>query len=348
MMYARVLQAVSFMFGWLRRLRQSRETETITEAVTVANGRLTASGVAEAAVLPASPAVYDRVLLEGLPADERTLAEAVLAAARSGSLELPTLPDLAIAVGRAVRDPDASIEQLAKLLQVDMLMSAKVVQAANSPAFGGYSPVSTLSQAITRLGLRNTRDIVTSLAMRQMFSSERPALEQRMRQLWKSSTQVAAVSAVLARFARGIDPERAMLAGLMHDVGVLAIIHYAAQQPEDAYSERQIESAIKHLRGFLGNTVLQAWSFEQDLAQVPMCIASMEEHIPGPITYCDVVRVAKLHTLFGRPELNEYPPLSELSAFRKFDLTTGGPDKSIEALREAKADIDAVLQTLNL
>lgn len=333
------------MFGWLKRIFQSDDTPPAgLESDEGAGGALSV----DASIESPAPQMYDAVLLEGLDETDRALAERVLADARSGDIELPTLPDLAIAVGRAVRDPDASIEQLARLIQVDMLMAAKVMQVANSAVFGGYSQVSTLQQAITRLGLKNTRDIVTSLAMKQLFTADRPDLERRLRELWQTSTEVAAISAVLARFSKGLDTERAMLAGLMHEIGVLTIIQYVANEEKGAYSDAQIASAITHLRGLLGNIVLKHWNFEQELAQVPMCIASMEEHIPGPITYCDVVRVAKLHSLFGKPELANYPPLGELSAFRKFDLEASGPDRSIAALREAKADIDAVLATLNI
>ena len=334
------------MFAWLKRLM----TPSTPAADKSASSTADATGLAASSDAPqvAAPEVYGRVLLEGLEESERALAERVLEDARKGDIELPTLPDLAIAVGKAVRDPDASIDQLARLIQVDMLMAAKVVQVANSAVFGGYSQVSTLQQAITRLGLKNTRDIVTTLAMKQLFTADRPDLERRMRQLWQASTEVAAISAVLSRFAEGIDAERAMLAGLMHDVGVLTIIQYVANDDKDAYTDAEIASAITHLRGLLGNMVLKHWNFEQELAQVPMCLAAMDEHIPGPITYCDVVRVAKLHSLFGKPELADYPPLSELSAFKKFGLDATGADKSIAALREAKADIDAVLSTLNI
>jgi HD-like signal output (HDOD) protein len=169
-----------------------------------------------------------------------------------------------------------------------------------------------------------------------------------MRALWQSSTRVAAISAVLARFASGIDSERAMLAGLMHDIGVLTIIQYASSDKSNSYTEAEIQSAVRRLKGVLGAAVLRHWNFEPEIAQVPLCIADMEEHIPGPATYCDVVRVAKMHSLFGTSELADYPPLIELSSFKKFGFSLEGPDASIEALREAKADIEAVRQTLNI
>ncbi len=301
-----------------------------------------------AAEAPRGPSAFDRLVLDQLSENERRLADKVLADLDLGSIELPTLPDLAIAVGRAVNNPDASMDDLARLIQVDVPITAKVIQVANSAVFGGYSQVSTLPQAITRLGLQHTRDIVTSLALKQLFKSDQPELQRRMRELWQSSAKIAAISSVLARFADGIDSERAMLAGLMHDIGVLTIIQYVSKEPAGTYTEMEINSAIDHLKGMLGSKVLQNWNFDGDLAMVPMAVVDMEEYLPGPITYCDVVRIAKLHSLFGTPELEQYPPMAELPAFKKFGFRVAGPDRSIEALREAKADIDAVRATLNI
>ena len=65
-------------------------------------------------------------------------------------LVLPTIPELGLAVRRKVQDPSSSAADLTRLLQIDLTISSKLIQVANSPAYAGYEPVDTLNHAVTR------------------------------------------------------------------------------------------------------------------------------------------------------------------------------------------------------
>lgn len=332
------------MFDWFRRKRRLTASPGSGPADSSAEGAQLGQIAGKAQVSPPS----HHILLKNLPAAERRLAEKILADASSGAIKIPSLPDLALAIRRAVNDPDVSVEQVVKLVQADLVTGSKLVQVANSAIYGGYTRTETILQAVTRLGLYQTRDIVTGLTIRNLFRSDRADIEVRMRMLWRQSVKVAAISAVLARITQKLDPERALLAGLTHEIGGLAVLTYIALEPEDAYREVEINAAVKCLRGLVGNIVLNHWKFENGLAQVPLGVSDMSEHIPGGLTYADIVRVAKLNAVAGTPDEQDFPPSSEVTSFRKIADIVSGPEVLIDALHGARADIDAIKKTLGV
>ena len=117
-------------------------------------------------------------------------------------LELPSLPDLALNVRKAVNDPDCDAQTVARLVQLDVSLTARLIQIANGPFYRGMDPINTCANAVMRMGLNTTRDIVTSLSLKNIFQSSDPRLSVRLRTLWVHSTRVAAISSVLARSAR--------------------------------------------------------------------------------------------------------------------------------------------------
>lgn len=258
-------------------------------------------------------------------------------------LELPSLPDLALSVRKAVNDPKSDAETIARLIQMDVSLTARLIQIANGPFYRGMEQINTCSQAVMRMGLDTTRDIVTSLCLKNVFHSKDPRLSVRLRALWVHSTRVAAISSVLARLIPGVDHERALLAGLLHDIGVLAIIQNVSRFDAGRYSEDELDLAITRLRGEIGSAVLRKWNFDQDLIDVAWSIDDYQRLGQHEADLCDVVQIARIHAWFGTSKASQCPPLLSLPAFQRLPLDAVGPDESIAALQAAKEEISEVL-----
>lgn len=270
----------------------------------------------------------------------------ILADLGSDRLVLPSLPDVALRVTKAIRDERRKAADVARIVQTDLSIAGRLMQVANSPLYRGVKPVSSLQAAITRLGLSVTRNLVVSFAMRQVFKGGSPVIRRRIDALWAHSTQVAAISFVLAQVALKFDPDRAMLAGLVHDIGVLPVLLYADHEPDLVAEPERLDELVGQLRGPVGARVLQSWRFDDDLIRVAV---EAEEWFrnPGPEPdYCDLVLIAQIHSLFGKTGLHFAPRLEDLPAFDKFSIFTLGPDSSIELLREAREDISEMEQLL--
>ena len=79
---------------------------------------------------------------------------------RTGAL--PTLPTVASAALGMVRDPEADIERLCRVIQTDVGLAARVLRIANSAALGRRSPARKLSEAVVTVGLRKTCDVLVA------------------------------------------------------------------------------------------------------------------------------------------------------------------------------------------
>ncbi len=181
------------------------------------------------------------------------------------SLELPHLPEIAVRVRSATRDPDCDPIKVAKLIQSDPIISARLIQAANSPLYGVQTPIRSIRAAVMFLGLETTRNLVTTYALRELFTAETPAIRQRMTELWRHSAMTSSIAYVLAGMTPGLMPDWAMLAGLLHDVGALPIIHYAGKQPTLCNHPEALDAAITELRGQIGAMVLRRWDFGSEM-----------------------------------------------------------------------------------
>ena len=108
------------------------------------------------------------------------------------------LPEVALKVRKVVDDPNATAAQITKVIAIDVALSARLIQVANSPMLRGLNVVNNLQSAIARLGNVLVRNLVTSLVMeQQMHLARNPRLKARLMVLWQHSTQVAATSRAL-------------------------------------------------------------------------------------------------------------------------------------------------------
>lgn len=308
---------------------------------------LISSANPKAATAAQSTGIYVEELAEPLansPLDfDSQLAFAIYNESLNDRLELPSLPDLALSVRKAVNDPDCDAQTIARLVQMDVSLTARLIQIANGPFYRGLEPINTCANAVMRMGLNTTRDIVTSLSLKNIFQANDPRLSVRLRTLWVHSTRVAAISSVLARSVPGIDSERALLAGLLHDIGVLAIIQYVSRLDAGRYTDEELELAVTRLRGEIGGAVLRKWHFDQDLVEVARSIDDYQRHLGNTPDLCDVVQVARIHAWFGTPSAAQSPPLLSLPAFQRLPLDAVGPDESIATLQAAREEINEVL-----
>jgi putative nucleotidyltransferase with HDIG domain len=131
--------------------------------------------------------------------------------------QVPVFPQAALQTLDALRDPRASIPHVVDAARRDPATAGAIVQLANSALYIRHGEASTLSMAVARLGFETARKVVASLAMRPLLFL--PKLES----LWPHSIEVADLAEQLAGRAAGIDPGEAYLAGLLHDIGRIAL-----------------------------------------------------------------------------------------------------------------------------
>ena len=155
------------------------------------------------------------------------------AEAASGELAFSTSAAAALRVREALEDPDCELGAAARLIQAEPLLSARVVAVANSAAFNRSGRgVTDVRAAVTLLGFRTVRSLATALVVRQMAGMpESPAHRDLALRLWEHSANVAALAQVIARLITRQDPETALFAGMVHEIGGFYLISRARDFP---------------------------------------------------------------------------------------------------------------------
>lgn len=265
----------------------------------------------------------------------------------TGRIKLPSLPEIALKVRKAVNNEDKSIRDLATLIQTDTSITARIIQISNSPLYKTATIANDCYSAISKLGMKTTRDIVTCLVLHNMFTTSTKSIRKRLETIWKESSYVAAISSVLARKIPHLQIDTALLAGLVHNIGKLPILNYIEEFPELINDDKQIDILLESMHRSLGAKILQKWGFDSSIQNIPEQVNDFKR--VGKNTkadYIDIVIVAKIHSLFGSTQASKLPILTELPSFKKLALSEAGAEASVLVLQEAKQDIQLVLSSL--
>lgn len=264
---------------------------------------------------------------------------------RSDKAVLPSLPDLALRVRRAIEDEVSDARSVARLVESDPAMAAKLLKAANSALYGGLTPVESCPAAVVRLGMQTTKNLVLSFALKDVFKASSPMIQKRMQILWKHSSQVAALCFVLSREA-GLPPEEALLIGLVHDVGAIAVLNYIGSYSDLAENEAGLEETIDRMRGELGAMILRKWAFPPAVVAGARDAENWLRQHPGKADFTDLLIVAQVHERLRKHQLDGLPELERISALNRVlgdDLT---PERSLEIMHEAKTQADEMRSVL--
>ncbi|NKB32069.1 MAG: HDOD domain-containing protein [Pseudomonadales bacterium] len=267
----------------------------------------------------------------------------LLDALEKDQLVLPTLPEIALKVREAAHDPLTDIKRLQELLGSDAALSARVVRVANSPLVRGYQTIEHLQAALSRLGVTYSCNLVMGLAMEQMFQATNEFVDEKLRQVWSRGAEVAAIANVLAQHYTKLEPDKATLAGLTHEIGVLPILTYAEEHEELLEPENSalLDRVIREVGPELGVRILQSWKFHPALAMVPVQHLNYRRN-SAATDYVDVVIVARLQS-YGYEDIgDESPDWQHIPAFNKLGLEISEESMELTGINEEEIDLAAV------
>jgi HD-like signal output (HDOD) protein len=264
---------------------------------------------------------------------------------RAGTLELPSLPDIAIDVRVAINQDDLNIDDLVRLIQQDPGLSAYLLKISHSVHYSRGNPVRNLTAAIRRLGLNAARDLTASYALKTLFLIHDPRVKQSMHDIWRRSVYTASLAHVMARHC-GFDPDRALLGGLIQDIGALPLLANLKAFPSLCSDPITIQQLLNDFTGKISGLILHNWHFDEELVLVGLNRENwMRDKTPQP-DLADLVLVARYHTYLAERSHRKLPQLSRLPAFKKLRLEEIGPEQGLAFLSEAKQEIDELRSSL--
>lgn len=253
------------------------------------------------------------------------------------TLRIPCFPDVALKLRKATQQ-NCGTADVVKIINLDPAISAKLIKVVNSPVYRTVNPITNCQGAVNRLGLVTTRNLVTAFSMRNLITSNKPIIKKRIHDTWLQSIRISGISHTLARLVGDIDPEEALLAGLLHNIGVLPLLMFAENLPAEELQLAEMETCIDELQGTLGASVLEQWGFPPDFASVPRLSNQWFAQTGSELTVNDIVLLARYHHQLATGAA-ELPVISTVSAFQKLGNQTLTPEMSLQLLQDARQQI---------
>lgn len=181
--------------------------------------------------------------------------------------KLPSLPNAVIYLEKAIRDDSVSLKQLAELLGKDPVLAARLIRVSNSAFYRSVSPAESVPEAVVRVGFSATRNIALVL-LRNSFKARHELVTTMINQLWAESLRTAATASALSRYYRLVDANRAMLGGLMYNVGAMLLLTKIDEVVSEVDNPMVIKLMLDKHAPLFGMKLLEYWEMDPDLLLV--------------------------------------------------------------------------------
>ena len=263
----------------------------------------------------------------------------------SGNLEIPAFPDVAMRIKNALADPEVSAEHVARVVGSDPIFTARLLKVANSAMVNGAGVrINDIRMAITRMGFKMAYNTAVAIAVDQLLHSSsveelRPYLED----LWHHSMQAGALSYVIARKLTKINPDEAMLAGLLHDIGKYYILTRSQQYTVLFNEPGMLEDIMNKWHTSVGRKILESWDFNEDICKAADEHETLDRTHFGPPNLTDIVLVANLFANNDDPYRVPELDWEAIPTLRHLELTN---EVATEILDESKEKIQSIIQAL--
>lgn len=228
--------------------------------------------------------------------------------------DLPVLSIIATQALQLLEDPKVTNQRIVDLICQDPSLAARVLRVANSPFYCGRVPSFTISDALFRLGIRNLTNVIIIAATGELFSDSDPVIHY----LWDHATLIAMTSSYLAKLLAVKNVEEVFIAGLLHDIGKLVILH----QHPDVYRtmlqyaisnkgkmhliEDDNFSFFNHMS--VGGLVVRKWKLHPSISEAARFHHDLELKIPVYSNFLPVVGLVSLsNRICSMAIAEEYP-----------------------------------------
>ena len=236
-------------------------------------------------------------------------------------LVFPTSLNVTMKIRHALNSPDISNDAVARIVGAEPVLSAYILRLANSAMFNQTGmPFTDLRKATMRLGHSMVRNVAISVGMKQLVqsksSSETPKV---IDGLWKRCIRISALSFVVAKRLTRLNPDTAMMAGLLLNIGKFYILNRAHSYDALFVDEAALWELIDRWHADIGTAILESWEVPEEISNAVLNGAEYGYTHRGAPDLTDVVIAADLldgkfySSMEGHEEeWGELPPALEM------------------------------------
>jgi putative nucleotidyltransferase with HDIG domain len=220
---------------------------------------------------------------------------------------ISTMPPAAAEAARLLHDPEANIKSIVKTIEYDPGMASNILRMANSAYYGFSGSISSIRDAIVRMGTNSIFQMVVSWAFSPMAQQNVPGYGLPAGQLWEHAIAVAVGAEELAQDLNVKSPANIFTAGLLHDIGKIAlgrfvevdigpIMEMVKQEKVSFEVAEQEVLGLDHAEA--GAALLETWHLPEKVSEVCRWHHQPEWH-SGEMLAVDLVHVADTMCLMG-------------------------------------------------
>jgi HD-like signal output (HDOD) protein len=225
-----------------------------------------------------------------------TFVQALASELSGGKIELPGFPHIVMRVQKVLGDENSDSNRIVKVLGSEPVLASQIIRMANSAALNPSGALVTdLRAAVARVGLDTVRSATIAFAVRQLRDAPLlKGLEAPLGLLWKRSVLVASLSCVIARRMTPVNPDTALLAGLLQGIGRLYILTRASGH-RALFADQENYQAIEqdwHLS--IAAALLENWGIADEIVQAVHESENFERESRGPLGLADVLVVGTI------------------------------------------------------
>ncbi len=190
-------------------------------------------------------------------------------------LTLPVFDKVALRIRELTADKNCDVADVDRVISSDQALCAEVLRAANSPFYGGLSPIRTIQNAVVRLGLDQVTRLVCLASQFSKYRARDRQLSAMLQELWHHSSTTAIASQWIAKRLRAEEIEdECFLGGLFHDIGKLLILRAIDEinylEGRLTISKTLVREVLDVAHTQLGYNLLTRWSIPKVYAQIAL------------------------------------------------------------------------------
>jgi HD-like signal output (HDOD) protein len=212
----------------------------------------------------------------------------------SGTVQLPSYPEAAMRVQRALSSEDVDLETVVRAISAEPLLAVRIMQMANSARINAMGrPIPDLRKAVTRLGYNMVRIAAMTFVMQQLqLTPAHAPVQQQLAGLWRLSVNVAALVRTITIHHSRLNPDVAVLVGLLHAVGKLCIHVRLAGHPELLARPEVCARILADWHSDIGGALLSDWGMADEVIDAVRFHADADRELPQTVDFTDVLAAA--------------------------------------------------------